>query len=195
MGWPVARSQTIVVSRWFVMPTAATSRGAISARPSASTATEIWDVQISVGSCSTQPARGKICGNSRWATARIAPPSSKTMARELVVPWSRARTWAKALGPAGVGIAALDPLVEPLHALLRGAVGERLGLDVALGLALQPVVADGGGRAQPLLHVSGLEEVLVLVGVVRPHPGQAVRLELQPHRVAVGLLLRSRGAL
>ncbi len=29
-------------------------------------------VQISIGSCSTQPARGKICLCSRWATETIA---------------------------------------------------------------------------------------------------------------------------
>ena len=64
-----------------------------SCRPAAmaSAATAICDAQISSGSCSTQPGCGKICGNSRWATAATAPPWSKRMARELVVPWSRAR--------------------------------------------------------------------------------------------------------
>ena len=61
--------------------------------PSASTATPICDAQISCGSCSTQPGCGKICVNSFCATARIAPSWSKTMARELVVPWSSARMY------------------------------------------------------------------------------------------------------
>ena len=61
-------------------------RAAARARPSASTATPICDAQISCGSCSTQPACGKICVNSFCATAVIAPSRSNTIARELVVP-------------------------------------------------------------------------------------------------------------
>ena len=53
----------------------------------------IWDDQISFASCSTQPGLGKIWRNSFWATAMIEPRLSKTMARELVVPWSRARMY------------------------------------------------------------------------------------------------------
>ena len=73
------------------MPTAAISFGRTCAWPSASATTPISVAQISCGSCSTQPACGKICRNSFCATPRIAPSRSKTMARELVVPWSRAR--------------------------------------------------------------------------------------------------------
>ena len=42
-----------------------------------------------------RPSRGagKICRNSRCADGDRRRRSSKTMARELVVPWSRARTW------------------------------------------------------------------------------------------------------
>ena len=36
IGWPVARSHSTVVSRWFVMPMAATSRAPMPARASAS---------------------------------------------------------------------------------------------------------------------------------------------------------------
>ena len=68
------------------MPIAATSLGRTWARPSASTATPICEAQISLGSCSTQPAAGKICVNSFCATALMAPSWSNTMARELVVP-------------------------------------------------------------------------------------------------------------
>jgi hypothetical protein len=75
-----------VVSRWLVMPTAATSRAATRALASASCATASCVRQISSGSCSTQPGRGKIWRNSRCAMPRTAPDSSKTMARELVVP-------------------------------------------------------------------------------------------------------------
>ena len=58
MGLPVARSHTMTVSRWLVMPMAATSRGRAPALPRASTAQLIWLVRISMGSCSTQPACG-----------------------------------------------------------------------------------------------------------------------------------------
>ena len=61
MGLPVARSQTMVVSRWLVMPMAATSLGCALALAKASSATAICDAAISSGSCSTHPGWGKIC--------------------------------------------------------------------------------------------------------------------------------------
>jgi hypothetical protein len=91
-GRPDARSHRTVVSRWLVMPIAATSRAAMPAFAIASCITPDCVAQISVASCSTQPSRGKICRNSRWAVARTVPRASKTIARELVVPWSRAST-------------------------------------------------------------------------------------------------------
>ena len=91
-GRPVARSQRTVVSRWFVMPIAAISRAAMPAFAIASCMTPDCVAQISTASCSTQPPCGKICRNSCCAVARTAPVGSKTIARELVVPWSRART-------------------------------------------------------------------------------------------------------
>src|SRR5512138_3618298 len=63
-GLPVFRSQTIVVSRWFVIPIAAIFSGVIAAFTTASVATEICDDQISKGSCSTQPGCGKNWVNS-----------------------------------------------------------------------------------------------------------------------------------
>src|SRR5262245_15032950 len=77
--------------------------------------------------------------------------------------------------------AGLDAAREPAHPLLRRAVCERFGRHASAGLPLQPVVADRGGRAQRLLDVSGLEDVTRALGVVRPHAGQAVGLQLQPH--------------
>ena len=59
---------------------------------SASCMTPDCVAQISIGSCSTHPGCGKICRNSCCATARTVPAWSNTSARELVVPWSRART-------------------------------------------------------------------------------------------------------
>ncbi len=54
-GCPVFLSHTIVVSRWLVMPIEATSFALAPAPASTSTATPACDVQISIGSCSTQP--------------------------------------------------------------------------------------------------------------------------------------------
>jgi hypothetical protein len=63
-GCPVVRSHTTVVSRWLVMPMAATSPAAAPIFKSASWATPIWLAQISMGSCSTHPGWGKIWVNS-----------------------------------------------------------------------------------------------------------------------------------
>ncbi len=86
MGFPVSRSQTTVVSRWFVMPMARMSVAVSRARSSAWAATLDWVAQISCGSCSTQPGFGKIWRNSCCAIDTIDPLRSKTIARELVVP-------------------------------------------------------------------------------------------------------------
>src|SRR5213596_2159589 len=63
------------------------------ALPSASVAVCSWVAQISVASCSTQPGVGKIWRNSFCAEATTLPLWSNTMARELVVPWSKARMY------------------------------------------------------------------------------------------------------
>jgi hypothetical protein len=64
------------------------------------------------------------------------------------------------------------------------------GNDVAAALALEAVVADRVGRAERLLDVAGLQEVLGLLRVVGPDPREVVGLQLQPHREPVGLRLR-----
>ena len=56
-----------------------------------------------------------------------------------------------ALGSEGValaGVAALKAAIEPADALLRGAVSEGLGADVAASHLLEAVVADGGGSVK-----------------------------------------------
>ncbi len=58
IGLPLAFSQTSVVSRWLVMPTAATSAALTPALASAPAITASTLVQISSASCSTQPGRG-----------------------------------------------------------------------------------------------------------------------------------------
>jgi hypothetical protein len=90
IGAPVARSQSRVVSRWLVTPTAARSRGAMPSLAIAAETTPDTLAQISMASCSTQPGRGKICRCSTWARSATAPAASKIMQREEVVPWSMA---------------------------------------------------------------------------------------------------------
>ncbi len=92
-GLPVRRSHSSVVSRWLVMPMARMSPAFKPALAMASRAVSSCVVQMSSGSCSTQPGCGKICRNSRCALATMRPCSSKTMLRELEVPWSRASRW------------------------------------------------------------------------------------------------------
>ena len=72
--WPSTRgspvSQTIAVSRWLVMPTAAMELAPRLALPRAPPTTSRVLFQISVPLCSTHPARGKICSCSFWSTRR-----------------------------------------------------------------------------------------------------------------------------
>src|ERR1700712_1528835 len=49
--------------------------------------------QISTGSCSTQPAFGKICWCSFWSTETTRPSWLKIMHLDDVVPWSIAATY------------------------------------------------------------------------------------------------------
>src|SRR5882757_6401516 len=79
---PVARSHTTVVSRWLVMPIAAMSLGPTPAFFSASRQVATVEVQMSSGSCSTQPDAGKCCGNSCCADAAMEMSARNTMARE-----------------------------------------------------------------------------------------------------------------
>ena len=82
------------------------------------------------------------------------------------------------------------PLSRPRRshcALLRGAVRPGLGLDPAAAPALEAVVADGRGGPQALLEVARLEHAPLAGGVVAPHAGEAVGLQLQAHRQLVGL--------
>jgi len=58
IGWPVARSQIRVVSRWLVMPIAAMERVSIPAFSMAARAVPATVAQRSEGSCSTQPGAG-----------------------------------------------------------------------------------------------------------------------------------------
>ena len=89
-GSPVFLSQTMVVSRWLVMPMAAMSAAVAPMFAIARWATSIWVDQISLASCSTQPGWGKYWVNSFWATEHISPCSLNRMQRLDVVPASSA---------------------------------------------------------------------------------------------------------
>ena len=74
--------------------------------------------------------------------------------------------------------------VEPLLARGGRAVGPALRIDTARGALLDAVVADGGGRVQPVRDVL-VGQVLDEAGLDRvrgPDAGVAVGLQLQPHR-------------
>ena len=88
---PVRRSQTTVVSRWFVIPIASSSLAATPAAASASAAVCSTLAQISSGSCSTQPGSGKCCRISRYPRPSTRSSGSTTRHVVPVVPWSIAR--------------------------------------------------------------------------------------------------------
>ena len=91
-GRPVRRDQTTVVSRWSLMPTAASARASAPASCNATRMQVRTRSRISSASCSTQPGRGVIWACSSWWLATGCPVRSKRMQRLLVVPWSMAAT-------------------------------------------------------------------------------------------------------
>jgi hypothetical protein len=84
----------------------------------------------------------------------------------------------------------LQPGHEPARALFRRAMGEGIRDHIALGLPLQPIVADGGRGLHGRLDIAGLDEAPLFLSVVRLTPGQAVGLQLDPHLelIALGLV-------
>src|SRR5262245_815142 len=79
-------------------------------------------------------------------------------------------------------VAGLQPSAEPADSLVRASVGERVGHDIPLSLALQPVVADRRRGTERRLDVAGFEDLAALLGMVQPDAGQEVGLELDPDR-------------
>src|SRR6266516_5685874 len=67
---------------------------------------------------------------------------------------------------------ALEPGVEPAHALLGRAVGERVGHDIALRLPLQAVVADRRRGLERRFDVALLDEFPALLRTIGPNPGE-----------------------
>ena len=92
-GASLRRLQSATVSRWLVMPTAATSFPETPARASARRSVETVESQISSRSCSTHPGFGKCWGNS-WVTLPFTVSFlSRTRTVVPVVPWSMATTY------------------------------------------------------------------------------------------------------
>ncbi len=65
-------------------------------------------------------------------------------------------------------------------------MGEAFGHDAARRLALERIVADGGGGGEALLDVAGFEARLHLVVEVGPDAGEAVGLQFHAHLKLVG---------
>ena len=85
-GRLLPRSQTTVVSRWFVIPSDSRSRAATPTAASASAAVCSTLAQISSGSCSTHPGRGKCCRISRYPRLSTSRLGSRTRHVVPVVP-------------------------------------------------------------------------------------------------------------
>ena len=68
-------------------------------------------------------------------------------------------------------------------------MGEGIRHDIALGLFLDAVVADGARRIERLLDVAGLDDVLALLGMIGPDAGEAIGLQLHAHLERIGLAL------
>ena len=69
---------------------------------------------------------------------------------------------------------------------------EFLRHDIALGLLLQPVIANRLGGSDRLLDIAGFQNVPFLIGIMGPHAGQKIGLEFQSHGK---LVLRIAGQL
>ena len=86
-----------------------------------------------------------------------------------------------------VRLARLEADREPMLALLGGAVRPGLGIDLALRLLLDPVVADGGRgvSACPIWSSVGGWRKPVDAAWLTQTPGVAVGLELRSDRMAL----------
>ena len=93
---------------------------------------------------------------------------------------------ARAEGVALFEIAPVNATAKPAHALRRGAMRKRLGADRAARLLLQPVIADGRRCGETFFDIAALEDMAGAVGVIGPHAGKAVGLQLKANRQPVG---------
>ena len=136
-GTDVARSHTIVVSRWLAMPMPAMSAADTPALSRAPRAVASCACQSCSASCSTQPGCGVLRPASCWALARTTPAASITSARPLVVPVSSASTSLPVVspmppsvgrrppGPAAAGALLLARMIPGAAAARRPAAASR----------------------------------------------------------------------
>src|SRR5262249_40662833 len=131
------------------------TRWTSSASDSAALAVSIWKPSAPSASTATgwmfSSSRILISdlGNDVCATGCVIPRIAPGAQRASQIPGiARCKRVAR-VEPAG-----LEPGAEPAHALRRGTVREGLGVDLASGLLLQPVVADRGRRGERLLDIA-----------------------------------------
>jgi hypothetical protein len=65
-------------------------------------------------------------------------------------------------------------------------MGERVRYDIALHASLEAIVADGGRRLHGGFDVTRLQEAPLFLGVIGPHPCEAVCLQLDPDLELIG---------
>ena len=66
-------------------------------------------------------------------------------------------------------------------------MGKAVRHHLTAGLLLQAIIANGGGGAQGLLEVAGIEPVALPVRHTPPYPGKAICLQFLPHRQRIDL--------
>src|SRR5262245_9259632 len=81
-------------------------------------------------------------------------------------------------------LAGVEAAPKPLHPLRGRAVRERLRVDATPGHLLEAVVADLAGGVERLVEVADLEQVAA-IRRLRPYAGEAIGLQLLPHRRGV----------
>ena len=89
-------------------------------------------------------------------------------------------------------ISSREPSFKPLHALLRGAVGEGLRRDRAPRTTLQVIVPNLCGGLEGGGDILLIDEP-PFRRVMSPYPGKTIRLQLQPDGELVGGRLRRPG--
>src|SRR5215471_2945239 len=114
------------------------------------------------------------CVTASRIRSRTARPSRSRLS--FILPAGSAKS---AESIARLRIAGVEADLQPMHALRRRAVRERVRRHASPRVALQSVVADRLGSRESLLDVAGLEHVLANVRVMRPDAGEAIGLQLE----------------
>lgn len=80
---------------------------------------------------------------------------------------------------AGADIALFEAAFKPGDALRGTAVRKAVRHHVTLRLFLDAVIPDGAGGIQSFFNIAGFQNISFLVGLMRPHAREAIRLQLQ----------------